>query len=95
MSSNDKIRSYPFSARCPSCGKDIDGLVDPSYCLGGGGPFSDKVSGLVAVRCGSCGKTAGLRLRIVENKIVVISCDIYAKLLAEDFEAIRRKSRGQ
>lgn len=95
MINSDKTRSYPFAARCPSCGRDFDGLVDPSHCLGGGGSYSEKVSGLVALRCGSCGKTAGLRLRIVDNKVVVISCDIYAKLLAEDFEAIRGKRRRQ
>lgn len=87
------VKPFPFDTVCPFCGRAVDGLVDPRLLPGGGGPFAEKVSGLVAVRCASCGNALGVRLRFVENKAVVVNCDLYAKLLAEDFEAIRASDK--
>ena len=83
--------AYPFAATCPLCDGHMDGLVDGAYCLGGGGPFAKKVSGLIQHQCNYCGKSIGLRLRLADGGVEVLETGAYSEMLLLDFAAAIRK----
>lgn len=92
MNDSGGTGTYPFAATCPLCDGHIDGLVDGAYCLGGGGPFAEKVSGLIQHRCNCCGESIGLRLRLADGGVEVVEIRAYSEMLLLDFAAaIRRR----
>jgi len=91
MSDKELTGHYPFAGRCPLCSGPIDGLVEGKFCLGGGGPFSGKVSGLIQHRCSCCGKSIGLRLRIGPEGVEIIGSGAYIEMLGQDFDDILKR----
>jgi hypothetical protein len=91
MDESEAEKIYPFAAVCPLCGGHVDGLVDPAFCLGGGGPYAEKVSGLIQHRCDKCGKVIGLRLRLGTDGVEVLESDAYIRMLEVDYLAALQK----
>jgi hypothetical protein len=95
MDNSEHPQLYPFAAKCPLCGGHIDGLVAGGFCLGGGGPLAEKVSGLVDHRCNRCGKSIGLRLRLGDSGVAVLESGAYLEMLLSDCAAAIRKRKGE
>jgi hypothetical protein len=92
---NNARRIYPFTAICPLCGGQVDGLVDGESCLDGGGAFAEKVSGLIHHRCNCCGKSIGLRLRLKTDGVEVFESGPYTAMLVSDYATVlQKKKRG-
>lgn len=95
MDNSERPGIYPFATTCPLCGGQIDGLAYGLYCLGGGGPLAEKVSGLIHHRCNCCGKSVGLRLRLGDEGVEVLESGAYSNMLLLDFAVAIRKREEQ
>lgn len=92
MKYEERDKLYPFSTRCPYCRRATDGLVHASACLGGGGPFEEKLTGTVLHTCTHCKETMGLKLRLIKGRVEVLDCDDGAIMTIMDMaEAIEKK----
>jgi hypothetical protein len=62
------------------------------YCVGGGFPFPEKITGLMKHKCGRCGEIIGLRLKWIDGQVEVFESGDFMKMQMTDWaHAIARK----